>query len=148
MRLGIVALVVFLFSAAAAAQAPVANAGPDQNVFVGALVQLTGSGSTDPGGSPLTYAWSLTTRPGGSAAVLSSPTAVTPTFVADVAGTYVAQLIVNNGVTNSAPDTVTITAGVTATPSPSSIPTLGNWGMLGTILMLALSGLLLLRFKY
>ena len=115
MRLAIVGLAVLLLSTEAAAQAPVANAGPDQTVAVGALVHLTGSGSTDPNGIPLTFSWSLTTRPSGSTAVLSSATTVNPTFVADMAGTYVARLIVNNGLLSSAPDTVTITS---TTPQP------------------------------
>jgi hypothetical protein len=34
---------------------------------------------------------------------------VNPTFVADKPGSYVVQLIVNDGVVNSAPDTVTVT---------------------------------------
>ena len=84
MRLAIVGLAVLLLSTEAAAQAPVANAGPDQTVAVGALVHLTGSGSTDPNGIPLTFSWSLTTRPSGSTAVLSSATTVNPTFVADM----------------------------------------------------------------
>jgi len=99
----------------------VANAGPDQTVNIGALVHLTGSGSTDPNGFPLTYSWSLTTRPSGSTAVLSSATAVNPTFVADVAGTYVARLIVNNGFSSSAPDTVTVTAGGTTPVFQSAV---------------------------
>ena len=91
--------------------APVAHAGPDQTVNVGNTVTLNGSASSDVDGNPLTFAWSLTTRPAGSSAVISSPTAVTPTFVADVAGQYVAQLIVNDGTVNSAPDTVVINTG-------------------------------------
>ena len=69
-------------------------------------VQLDGSGSLDPEGQGLTYAWSLLARPPGSAAVLSSSTAVKPTFVADVLGTYTAQLIVNDGFLSSTPVTV------------------------------------------
>ena len=110
MRLAMVVLAVLAFAATAHAQPPVANAGPDQIASVGAVVQLDGSASSDAGGSPLTYTWTLISKPGGSAAVLSNVTAVKPTFVADVVGTYVAQLIVNNGTANSAPDTVTITA--------------------------------------
>ena len=96
-----------LNSRVASSSAPVANAGPDQTVAVGAMVTLNGSGSTDPS-NPLTFAWTLLSRPAGSVAALSNSTAVQPTFVADRAGSYVAQLIVNNGTENSAPDTVII----------------------------------------
>ncbi|RMH34417.1 MAG: DUF11 domain-containing protein, partial [Nitrospirae bacterium] len=89
--------------------APVANAGPDQTVRVGDLVTLDGSASSDVDGDPLTFAWSIIQEPSGSAATLSDPTAVMPTFFANAAGTYVLQLIVNDGTVNSAPDTVTIT---------------------------------------
>jgi large repetitive protein len=58
-------------------QPPVANAGPDQTVDSGALVQLNGSGSTDPEGQALTYMW---TAPAGI--TLSDPTSATPTFTA------------------------------------------------------------------
>jgi hypothetical protein len=88
---------------------PVANAGSPQTVFAGATVQLDGSGSTDPGGLTLTYAWTLVSTPTGSAAVLSSATAAKPTFVADKAGSYKAQLIVSNGSQSSPAATVTIT---------------------------------------
>lgn len=88
--------------------APVANAGFAQNVALGSMVTLDGSAS-----SVGSYAWELTSRPIGSSAALSSSTAVNPTFQADVAGTYVASLIVNNGQVNSTPATVIIT---TVTP--------------------------------
>ena len=95
---------------------PVANAGPNQTVPVGALVQLDGSQSTDVNGNPLTYRWSLISAPRGSTAQLSNPSAVTPTFTADMAGTYVAQLIVNDGVADSTPATVTITTNTSVQP--------------------------------
>ena len=40
--------------------------------------------------------------------MLSNPTLVNPTFIADKKGTYVVQLIVNDGIVNSAPSQVTI----------------------------------------
>ena len=42
-----------------------------------ALVNLDGSGSTDVDGDPLTFEWSLTTVPAGSAAAISDPALVT-----------------------------------------------------------------------
>src|SRR5262249_38708189 len=82
-----------------------ADAGQDQTVAVGATVQLDGSASFDPDGDTLTYDWSLTTLPSGSSASLSDSTAAKPTFVADQAGTYIAQLIVNDGFLASLPAT-------------------------------------------
>jgi len=99
----------------AAAQNPVANAGPGQTVTVGATVTLNGSGSTNPSGvGTLTYSWAFTSRPAGSAATLTNPTSVTPTFVPDVAGPYIITLTVSNGVgTDSASVTITTTPGNT-----------------------------------
>ena len=90
---------------------PVANAGPDQNVETGSLVTLDGSGSSDADvGDTLTYLWSFTSYPGATEPVLSDATDVNPTFTADVAGSYVIQLIVNDDIVNSDPDTVSVTA--------------------------------------
>jgi RHS repeat-associated protein len=88
--------------------APVANAGPDQTVFVTQTVTLDGSKSSDVDGDPLTYSWSFTSVPSGSAAILSDPSAVKPTFVVDKPGIYLVQLIVNDGYVDSLPDSVTI----------------------------------------
>lgn len=88
---------------------PVANAGPDQSVALGATVQLDGSGSTDVDGDPLGYAWSFTSRPQGSAAVVNTPNAASATFVADLPGSYTLQLLVTDGQGGSNADTVTLT---------------------------------------
>ncbi len=87
--------------------APAANAGLGQTVEPNTTVALSGSG-TDPQGLPLTYLWSLISVPPGSAAILSSTTLANPTFVADLPGNYIAQLVVNNGVLSSVPATVMI----------------------------------------
>ena len=92
------------------------HAGPDQSgKALGSLVTLDGSASFDANGDPLTYSWSLTTKPAGSAAVLANPASVSPTFTTDLAGTYVVQLIVNDGTLSSAPNTVNISTVVRIT---------------------------------
>jgi hypothetical protein len=90
--------------------APVAEAGPDQNVQRGALVTLDGSGSYDPDGDALGFSWSLTSRPPGSRAALSNPNLPVTTFTADRQGPYVAQLIVDDGSVSSTPDSTVVTA--------------------------------------
>src|SRR5712691_10903805 len=87
---------------------PVARAGANQTVFVGTTVTLDGSASSDVDGDPLTFRWALTATPVGSLATLSDPTALQPTFVVDLPGTYVGQLIVNDGQVDSAPASVLI----------------------------------------
>ncbi|MEO0442765.1 MAG: PKD domain-containing protein [Pseudomonadota bacterium] len=89
---------------------PVANAGEDAVYNVGQELSLDGSGSFDPEGNALSYRWSLLSVPEGSGAVLSDSTKPAPRFTPDIAGHYVAQLIVNDGDLNSEPDTVTLQA--------------------------------------
>ncbi|AQR67682.1 hypothetical protein BZG29_04340 [Janthinobacterium sp. LM6] len=93
-----------------AAIPPVAQAGPAQSVMTGTVVTLDGSASSADAGRTLSYAWTLQSRPAGSTASLSSPTSARPTFTADVAGTYVASVIVNDGKVSSNAAAVSITA--------------------------------------
>ncbi|MEM7282430.1 MAG: putative Ig domain-containing protein, partial [Pseudomonadota bacterium] len=108
---------VYTFSADSppANTAPTANAGVDQNVSVGSTVSLDGSASSDPENDPLTFAWTLIQRPAGSNAAINNSNQSNASFVADLPGLYVAQLIVNDGEFDSTPDVVQVTATVTNT---------------------------------
>lgn len=89
---------------------PVANAGTTQSVIEGSLVTLDGSASSDANSDPITYKWTLISKPAGSTAALAAKTTAAPTFGADLVGTYVARLVVNDGTVNSEASTVIITA--------------------------------------
>jgi len=73
----------------------IADAGDIIGVRVGATVSLDGSASSTTLTGPLTYAWSFTSIPDGSAAVLQNELSATPSFLADLTGTYMAQLVVS-----------------------------------------------------
>ena len=73
--------------------------------------------------------------PAGSAATLSGPTAVNPTFIADLDGSYVLELVVNDGQMDSVPDTVVIRAARYAFTFDDGTlqgwTTNGSWGLTG-----------------
>lgn len=87
---------------------PVAHAGTGGAVVVGKPFTLDGSGSMDANGDDLTYKWSFTSVPAGSQCTIQDPIAMTTTFVPDVAGTYVVQLVVNDGDLGSDPSSIQI----------------------------------------
>ena len=82
---------------------------------LGDTVNLNGSESTDANADSLTYAWSISTKPPGSAAAIANPADVQTSFVPDLWATYVVQLVVNDGFVNSDPSKVAIQ--VTLTPN-------------------------------
>lgn len=91
---------------------PVADAGVEQGVPTVSTVILNGSESYDTDGDTLTYSWSLVEKPEGSTATLSNSTTFNPTFTADKDGSYVVELIVNDGTVDSAADYVVITSSI------------------------------------
>lgn len=91
---------------------PIANAGTVQNVTVGSIVTLDGRNSTVQTGKTITYSWSLSSKPTASNVTLLNPLTVAPTLTPDVAGTYNINLVVNDGISSSAPSNVNIVASV------------------------------------
>jgi hypothetical protein len=89
--------------------APVSNAGVALNGKTGVAVTLDGNASSDSDGDKLNFAWTLVSKPDGSNVSLAGTTGATTTFTPDVSGTYVANLVVNDGHVDSAASTVTVT---------------------------------------
>jgi len=90
---------------------PVADAGDDQNTRIGEMITFDASESSDTDDEVLSYRWEFVDKPANSNAVIVDADTVSPTFSADVDGTYVFQLIVNDGKTDSKPDQVIIIVG-------------------------------------
>ena len=129
--------VIISASGSAINTAPISNAGVDQSVTVGASAMLDGSASSDAENDALTYNWTIEIRPLTSTAVILNPSSETPSFIADVEGSYTVQLIVNDGLLNSAPDSMTVTAAVAgACANPlvlmTSLPFVPNMGEIAT----------------
>jgi len=88
-----------------------ANPGKNQTVNINQIIKLDASGSKNiPGldNSELSYTWSFQNRPKGSAVVFSDKSSKNPTFLADIEGKYIVQLIVKNKTNKSEPKFVTI----------------------------------------
>ncbi|OGW14596.1 MAG: hypothetical protein A3G93_00940 [Nitrospinae bacterium RIFCSPLOWO2_12_FULL_45_22] len=89
---------------------PIARAGSDQLVAPGTETTLDGSASFDSENDPLAYHWTLISKPRGSQAILSDPTGVYPSLVADAVGFYEVELVASDGKEASKPDSVIIIA--------------------------------------
>ena len=114
---------------------PVANAGADQAALAGQTLTLDGSASSDVDGDPLTYAWSIVSRPTGSAAAIVDPAEVLARFTPDLTGEYVIELVVDDGAVSSPPDTMVVsTTSVNRAPvanaGPDQTARVGETGLL------------------
>jgi hypothetical protein len=87
---------------------PIANAGEDQTVALNDEVLLDGSLSTDMDEDELTYQWEFVELPADSLAEFDDSTLDAPVFTADVEGTYIIGLTVDDGQITSAVDYVQI----------------------------------------
>lgn len=99
-------------------QPPIAATGDNQNVSVGDVVKLDGKKSSDKDGDLITYRWSIKTKPEGSQASLNKSDTVAPEFTADLAGTYVIELVVNDGKSDSKTVSVDVLVAPVAVNSP------------------------------
>jgi hypothetical protein len=99
---------------------PVADAGVDQTVFLGEPAQLDGTGSDDPNGDPLTFAWTQTAGPGVPLSNAASPT---PTFTAPTSpASLVFDLEVCDDAATPNCDTDSVTITVAARPMAAALP--------------------------
>ena len=103
---------------------PVADAGLDQEVVTGEPAQADGTGSYDPDGDLITFAWTVLSTPGGSGvsdASLSNPADAKPVFTPDVDGEYLLEVVVSDGQQTDS-DTVILTA------APLNLPPIADAG--------------------
>jgi len=85
---------------------PVANAGPDQTLYIRATVTLDGTGSSDADGDSLTYTWIQTS---GITVQLVAAQTPHPVFNAPSASSETGfSLVVNDGEVDSLSDTVLV----------------------------------------
>lgn len=87
---------------------PVARPGASQEVLAGTKVLLDGKASS--AARPISYRWTLSSKPEGSKALLSAADSATPTFQADLAGAYILALVVSDGITFSKQVSLQVTA--------------------------------------
>ena len=107
---------------------PIANAGSNQsNITLGNTVTLDGGKSNDPDNNAISYQWSFkSTPPASRLASLVNATSVSPSFTPDVIGTYTIALVVNDGMVDSDPGTVTIIVVANTTGNSAPIADAGN----------------------
>ena len=87
---------------------PVADAGSDRVGRLHQPLSLDGTGSADPEGKDLTYAWVLLSAPEASVAVLTSAGSASAAFTPDADGTYLVGLTVSDGKKTSTLDTAEV----------------------------------------
>src|SRR5256886_7303683 len=108
-RVGTLIASVLLAACSGSVGSPTATATALQaTVNTGSVVRLDGGTSKDPQGRPLFFEWSFISVPSGSAATLVDADKRLPSFLADMPGDYVVQLVVSNGVVRSEPVTLTV----------------------------------------
>ncbi len=116
--------------------APIVVAGPNQFIVVNDTVYLDGSGSHDPEGNEIFYAWEIIESPTDSSAMLTDVASAKTMFTPEIAGEYIVTLIVSDGKKTSQVSTVITVAGTAegsksepkrlSYTTPSTFPYAGN----------------------
>ena len=94
---------------------PIAILGDDKQVKTGVFTVITASDSYDADNDDLSYHWSIVSKPESSLLTftdLNNTTIKSKSFLVDVDGDYIFQLIVNDGVNDSKPVFKTISASL------------------------------------
>lgn len=102
------------------------NAGVDQNVFLGATVNLAAVASG--GSGARSYSW---TKINGPSATFGTPSAATSTFVPSAAGTYTLRCIVTDASGTSQDDVVITVANAPTLVSYASVASSTGWTATG-----------------
>lgn len=108
---------------------PVDAGGNTVSGTTGYLMSFSGAGSSNPGGTPLTYAWTLVSRPSTSATTLDSATGPFAQMTPDVLGDYVVKLVITapSGIASSYVTTVAVknrrpVASIASNATPVALP--------------------------
>jgi PKD repeat protein len=104
----IVGLILYPATVLAQNTPPVAEAGPDVSVFVDEPAGLQGNAYDPNGNAIVSWEWSVVSSPIGSSPVLFYSDRPAAVLVGDLAGDYVVQLVVSDGMDFSQPDTATV----------------------------------------
>jgi formylglycine-generating enzyme len=118
--------------------APVANAGADQSVALGAQVLLDGSGSADDHTtvSGLSCLWTIESAPPDSEATITESHTLLPSWVPDVPGEYIVKLLVLDASGLPGTDEMTVTVSQPM-PNGSFEQDLDGWEATGNVTALA-----------
>ncbi len=137
----IVALALLAAPAAAQNTPPVADAGTDQDAYLGDTVVLQGAAS-DPDGDRITdWLWTIESMPPGSTPLFQGADTEIVILQPDMVGDYVIALVVSDGMAWSAPDSVTVgvdlnqppTAAATADVHVGVVPLTVNFDGTGSV---------------
>ena len=89
---------------------------------IGEELTLNAALSSDGNSDILSYSWSILSKPSGSSLTLGEASAPSQSFVVDVAGTYILQLIVNDGELDSRAVTYVVMTGGNEAPIANAGP--------------------------
>jgi len=100
----------------------ITQTGGENPVEIGDEISLDATFSVDGNNDLLGYGWSILSKPSGSTLTLGANTSPSQTLVIDAPGTFVFQLIVNDGELASIPVTYTVTTGDNEAPTANAGP--------------------------